>query len=102
MPTSRLRLLPGPNSAPKRIPNRTSSVFSGHPIPPPAHEFIRAIDLFGEVPVRQCMDSSYEAVWAALASDWETVGRDFWNAMARYEYDAGLDFLKLEETTDVK
>lgn len=101
MPDSRLRLLPGPKDAPKRIPNGTR-IFLTNPLPSTAQESIRVLDLFGELPVRQHMGCSFGEVWAALASDWETVGRDFWNGMVTYENDIDVEFLKLEEPADVK
>ena len=42
---------------------------------------ICALDIFGSMPVRRCMDSSAESNWGALRGDWETLGEDMKQVM---------------------
>lgn len=51
----------------------------------------RAFDIFGHMPVRRCGDSSPEAVWFAIQSDWEAVGRDLHRAMIVFGTKHGLE-----------
>ena len=61
----------------------------------------RAFDIFGHMPVRECRDSSPEAVAAALAGDWETIGADLRNAMLDFESEHGIEVLENMEQIGV-
>ena len=59
----------------------------------------RAFDVFGQMPVRECRDSSPEAVAEAMARDWSTVVGDLRVTMLKFEAAHGIDVLAKSETT---
>ena len=61
----------------------------------------RAFDVFGQMPVRECRDSSSEAVAEAMARDWSIVVKDLRVTMLKFEAAHGIDVLVDLETKDV-
>lgn len=61
----------------------------------------RAFDVFGHMPVRECRDSSPEAVAEAIAGDWATVVADLRGTMLKFEAAHGIDVLVKLETSNV-
>ena len=61
----------------------------------------RAFDVFGQMPVRECRDSSPEAVAEAMARDWSIVVKDLRVTMLKFEAAHGIEVLADLETKDV-
>ena len=60
----------------------------------------RAFDVFGHMPVRECRDSSQEAVAEAMARDWSIVVTDLRVTMLKFEAAHGIKVLVELETGD--
>ena len=60
----------------------------------------RAFDVFGHMPVRECRDSSPEAVAEAMARDWSIVVTDLRVTMLKFEAAHGIKVLVELETGD--
>ena len=58
----------------------------------------RAFDVFGKMPVRECRDSSPEAVAVAIAGDWSTIVTDLRVSMLKFEAAHGIKLLDKLET----
>ena len=61
----------------------------------------RAFDVFGHMPVRECRDSSPEAVAEAIARDWSAVVTDLRVTMLKFEAAHEIEVLVKLETKDV-
>ena len=61
----------------------------------------RAFDVFGQMPMRECRDSSPKAVAEAIAGDWENIATDLRVAMLKFEAAHGIEVLADLETKDV-
>ena len=81
--------------------NRTHSDILDRYRPSFTEGMARAFDVFGQMSVRECRDSSPEAVAEAIAGDWVTVVADLRVSMLKFEAAHGIEMLVDLETKDV-